>query len=358
MAFHGDFSSLPLPEILQWMDSSRKRGPLLLKWQGTERKLFVVDGRVLATSSRGLWERLARLLSLAHQARAEDVLAAFAQMRRTDDPAAAFSERGLKLMSPVALAADELYGTVADLTSAQEGEFHWTEDSDRSEEEWVPVDLGLRQLLFEALRWVDEQPDVERALPSDALIVRAKVPLDDSLSLSSQVILALTEKGLGLGKLRLALGVSRAYALRRVFDLLRQQRVEVDGAGDVEVDPIAQLLEKGSVLVRERQFDAAALIISALLTTDPSERRVREFARMVEQEHVGALYGELPPLWVPGVHPDPDTQALLKHEERQVVSLVNGSWDISTIVLASHLRELDTLKTLSKLRRLGLLGPA
>ncbi|HZI13410.1 MAG TPA: hypothetical protein VE153_23725, partial [Myxococcus sp.] len=115
--------------------------------------------------------------------------------------------------------------------------------------------------------------------------------------------------------------------------------------------------EKGAVLVREGQYDAAELVCSSLLASDPADRRVREFARMVQSEHVAALYAELPPLAVPVLTPDPEAQALLKPEERQVVGLINGTWDVSTLVLASPARELETLKTLAKLVRMGLLKP-
>jgi hypothetical protein len=355
MAFHGDFTSFPLPELLQWMDSSGKRGSLLLTWQAGERKLFLGEGRVVATASDGLWERIARLLAGGRLAKGELVLAAFAEMRRTGDAQTAFGARKIELALPVTLASEELYGTLADLTTTLEGEFHWSEDSDRSDDEWVPMDLSLRQLLFEALRWVDEQPDVEKALPSDSVIVRACMKPTPDLPLLHQIILALTEKELSLGKLRLALGVSRSAAMRRVFDLLRQQLVEVEGAPDIHEDPIVQMLEKGTVLVRESQFEAARLVCSTLLASDPSDRRVREFARMVEREHVAALYSELPPLQVPELVSESEGLSLLRPEERHVASLVNGSWDVSTIVLASQSRELDTLKALSKMRRLGLL---
>ncbi|NPC87277.1 DUF4388 domain-containing protein, partial [Pyxidicoccus fallax] len=32
MALHGDLFSYPLPEFLQWLDSSRKTGTLQLSW--------------------------------------------------------------------------------------------------------------------------------------------------------------------------------------------------------------------------------------------------------------------------------------------------------------------------------------
>ena len=107
--------------------------------------------------------------------------------------------------------------------------------------------------------------------------------------------------------------------------------------------------------MRERQFDATELVCATLLASDPADRRVREFARMAHSEHVAALYAALPPLSVPVLSPDAEELSLLKSEERQVVGLVNGNWDVSTLVLASPSRELETLKTLAKLVRMGLL---
>jgi hypothetical protein len=121
---------------------------------------------------------------------------------------------------------------------------------------------------------------------------------------------------------------------------------------------VAEMLEKGSLLVRERQFDAAGLIFSALLESDPADRRVREFARMVEREHVASLYQDLPPVFIPDLIEDPELLAMLRPEERHVASLVNGSWDVATIVLASQSRELETLKSLAKLSRMGMLRPS
>ena len=49
------------------------------------------------------------------------------------------------------------------------------------------------------------------------------------------------------------------------------------------------------------------------------------------------------PLQVPS-----EALAHLRSEERQLLGLVNGSWDVSTLVLASPLSELETLKVLAR----------
>jgi hypothetical protein len=358
MAFHGDFSSFPLPELLQWLDSSRKSGMLHLSWGAGERKLFLERGHITATSAQGLWERIARLLALSHLAQGEAVMDAFAEMAASNDIVRPFDRRGLDPRMPSQLAREELFGAVADLTIAEAAQFHWTEGSDKEEEEWVFVEMGLSELMFESLRWLDEQPEVNRSLPQETLTVRAVSAPSPDLPLLHRVILTLCREAISLGRLTLAMGISRSTATRRVYDLLRAKRVVVDGAPAPTPDPIFEMLEKGSILVQEEQFEAAGLIFSSLLASDPSDRRIREFMRMVEREHVAALYRDLPPLFVPAVVNDPDRFSTLPREERQVASLINGTWDVSTIVLASPTRELETLKALSKLTRMGLLVPS
>jgi hypothetical protein len=357
MALHRDFSSFPLPELLQWLDSSRKTGTLqLLSWEGGERKLFLLSGQVLAMANEGLWGRVARVLSLAKLADGASVLTAFKALPPGGEELdSVFRANKVEPKFVRELAREELFGSMVDQTRAGHGAFHWTEDMDRQGEEWAPCEMSLRELLFESLRWVDEQPDVERTLPGDALTVRARVQPSPRQPLMHRILLSMCGGGQNLGRLRLSLGMSRSSTTRRVFELLRAKQVEVEGAPEVVVDPVTDMLEKGAVLVREGQFDAAELVGSSLLTSDPSDRRVREFARMAQSEHVASLYAELPPLAVPVLVPDPEAQALLKPEERQVAGLINGTWDVSTLVLASPARELETLKTLAKLVRMGLL---
>ncbi|QSQ16524.1 DUF4388 domain-containing protein [Myxococcus landrumensis] len=355
MALHGDLFSYPLPEFLQWLDSSRKTGTLQLSWEAGERKLFLLSGQVGATASEGLRGRVARLLALAKLASGAKVLAAFDELSRTPDVDAAFDVHGLQARWIRDLGREELFAAMTDLTIAGRGTFHWTEDADRSGEDWVPSDMSIRELLFESLRWVDEQPDVDKALPIDALSVRALTPPSPSQPLMHRIILGLCTKPHNLGRLRLSMGVSRSSVTRRVYELLRAKLVEVDGAPQVEADPVAEMLEKGAVLMREGQYDAAGIVCASLLASDPADRRVREFARLVQREHVAALYSEMPPLLIPMVVHDPQGMSLLKPEERQIAGLVSGTWDVSTIVLASPARELETLKTLAKLLRMGLL---
>lgn len=353
MAFHGDFSSYPLPELLQWLDASRKTGALHIQWDAGERKVFLLTGQVVATAAPAQWEHLARALEQGGMASGQRVL----QALKSNRGASAALDLAPEVEALVRqLASEELIAQVADLTQLQGGRFHWTEDPDRGTDEWVPQTMPLRHLLFEALRWVDELPDVERALPHDTMtVLGGHHPMTGQSVLHRAVLHACHAHGpLNLGRLRLLLGLQRGLVQRAVYELWRARKVQVEGTVELEPDPIADMLEKGAVLLHERQFDAASMVFQALLISDPSDRRVREFLRTVEREHVASLYRELPPTSVLVPIDDAEALASLRPEERQLASMVNGRWDVSAIVLAGQLRELDTLKALYKLRRMGL----
>ena len=349
MAFHGDLSSYPLPDLLQWLDASKKSGALSLSWEADQRKVFLLSGQIIAASAPGLWERLSRVVEQTGEARGDVVLAA---LKRAESLGGALDT------SVRQIAEEELVGSLVDLTPAQ-GRFHWSEDSDRGEDEWVSLELPLRHVLFETMRRMDEVMDVERALPHEQLVLRGTAGAKPSHALQ-RAILALVNGSddVTLSRIRLSLGLARSVATRAVFDMLRAGRVVVMGAAPIQADPIADMLEKGAILVRERQFDAAALIFAALLQSDPGDRRVREFARMVEREHVAALYRELPPLARFEVTENPTILSSLRPEERSVVRWFQAGWDLSAVVLASTQRELDTLKSVMRLIRMGALSRA
>lgn len=353
MAFHGDFSSYPLPELLQWLDASRKTGALHFTWDAGERKLFLLTGQVVATAAPGLWEHLARALEQGGMASGHRILTALRSNPGTTQTLDVAPEVEALVRE---LATDELTCSVADLTGVQGGRFHWSEDPDRGNDEWVPLSVALRHLLFESLRWVDELPDLERALPHDTMTVLASHhPMSGQPVVQRAILHACQTHGpLNLGRLRLLLGLQRSLVMRAVHELWRSRKVQVEGTVELEPDPVADMLEKGAILLKERQFEAAAMVFSALLISDPADRRVREFLRMVEREHVASLYRELAPVTVLEPLDDAEALAALRPEERQIAAMVNGRWDVSAIVLAGQLRELDTLKTLFKLRRMGL----
>lgn len=337
-----------MPELLQWLDASRKTGAFHLTWEGGERKLFLLGGQVVATAAQGLYERVARVLDVGKEFSGVQIVAAL----KAGQPSSAAMSAAVRQV-----AEEDLIGALTDVTATHSGRFHWTEDPDRGEDEWVSLELPLRHAVFESLKRLDESGDVERLLPDDTRVLRPTTSLAPSQALHRVIVsLVSRDQALTLGRLWLALGLPRTLVGRAVFDLTRAGKLTVEGATAPQSDPVADMLEQGAILLRERQFDAAALVFMTLLKSDPQDRRVRDFARMVEREHVASLYREIPPVARLDVHETPEAMATLRPEERQLVSQAKAGLDVSAIVLASGQKEVDALKLLHKLVRQGLLS--
>ncbi len=54
----GDISLMPLPDLLQWAETSRKSGTLSISFQGTSKSFYLQDGKMIFISSQKEGERL------------------------------------------------------------------------------------------------------------------------------------------------------------------------------------------------------------------------------------------------------------------------------------------------------------
>ena len=130
---------------------------------------------------------------------------------------------------------------------------------------------------------------------------------------------------------------------------LRLRRLGTPAGGDL----FSKLVGQAIILLRERQFDEAAHVFSALLAADPSAVQVKQLFREAETKQIESLYQDLPPsaVVVPLESGTGDRNRLTA-SDCQVLDRVNGRWDVSVLVLASPLREVETLKSLRKLLNL------
>lgn len=356
MALQGELRTFPLPDLLQWLESARKPGRLVLTYGGGERVLYVSSGVIDRVGAASLYERMVRVGQLLHrldEAQARSVL----DKARSGVPVEqAFAAEGLPEESLRTIAREDVFQWAADLFDEASGSFHFSEDSELEEEENVGVGISIRELLYESARLLDEASAATQTISSDAVMVSPDKPLDASVKGLASAAMRMVGQGTTVGAIRLTLGLSRGGAARILYELWRAHFLKIEGATVPKSDPLTDMLRKGEALLAGGHYEAAALVFSSLLAADPSDKRVREFARAVEREHVEALYRTLSPVAVPHLLAPPAALAALRSDERIVAGLLNGKWDVSTLVLASPLRELQTLMAIDRMVELNLVG--
>jgi hypothetical protein len=326
----GDLATFPLSDLFQWIDQGRRSGVLEIDTgEGSPFWIQVQDRRI--------------------------VMAA----RPPPSPAGIDSLAGWKPeVSEEELRPESCADRMVDLfLTPGHGRFTLV-DSAAGFDDGVPLDLGVGQMVLEGLRRLDEWPGLDRRYPSESALLTA----DGTGWPRSPGLRAMAEaarRRTSIGETRLALVLSRPAVLRRIEALRDLGFAHVEGVA-VKADPVSSLITKAQALIAERQFEEAAIVFRSLLQADPSDRRVRHLLREAERDQVAALYEELSPVAVPrllgGIESlDSPAARRLTSTDREVAGRINGNWDVASIALASPLREVETLKVIRKLRRLGMI---
>lgn len=325
----GDLATYPLADLLQWLDQSRRSGVLEIDTgEGAPFWLQFADRRIVA-SARPPGEPAG--------------LGSLAGWQHSEPPQTLWPEACADRMVDLFLAPSH-------------GRFMLADDA-AGYDDGVPLDLGLGQMTLEGLRRLDEWPGLDRRYPSESALLcadqggRPRTP-------GQRALLEAARRRVSIAEARLALVVSRPAILRRIEALRELGFAHVEGVA-AQADPVSRLVDQAQALVAERQFDEASIVFKSLLAADPSDRRVRALLREAEREQVAALWEELSPVAVPvllGGAGSLETPAgrRLSATDREVAGRVNGRWDVASIALACPLREVETLKALRKLLRLGL----
>lgn len=325
----GDLATFPLPDLFQWLDQGRRSGVLEIdSGDGARFWIEVHDRRVLA-AARPPAERagLGTLAGWSHGEPAE------------------------------ALWPEACADRIVDLFLAPPGGRFALVDGAAGFEDGVALELSIGQMTLEGLRRLDEWPDLDRRYPSESALLCAD-GAGAPRTAGQRALLEAARRRVSIAEARLALHLSRPAALRRIEALRELGLAHVEGVA-AHADPVSSLIDKAQLLVGERQFDEAAIVFRSLLAADPSDRRVRALLREAEREQVAVLYEELSPVAVPVLLGGPaslDSPAgrRLGSIDREVAARVNGAWDVASIALSCPLREVETLKALRKLVRLGL----
>ncbi|HET6413400.1 MAG TPA: DUF4388 domain-containing protein [Anaeromyxobacter sp.] len=326
----GDLATFPLPDLFQWLDQGRRAGVVEIDTgEGAPFWIEVRDRRIVAAS------------------RPSPVQAGLGRLAGW-----------VPGVSPETLWPEASADRIIDLfLGPPSGRFALADDP-AGYEEGVPLDLPVGQMTLEAMRRLDEWPDLDRRYPSEAALLCA----DGSGSARTPAQNALLEaarRRLSIAEARLALRLSRPATLRRVEVLRELGLAHVEGVA-ARADPVSALVDQAQALVAQRQFEEAAIVFKSLLAADPSDRRVRNLLREAEREQVATLYEELSPVAVPlllggAASLESPAGRRLTFTDREVVSRVNGTWDVASIALSCPLREVETLKSIRKLARLGLI---
>lgn len=313
----GDLSTMPLADILQWADTTRASGRLLVEQEASTIEVLLADHHLIG------------IVSTPDLLQARELTNARAH--------ATLSAEGQRL--------ERFFDSFLEL----EGRFTFRpeEDEELAKDTTGPR-LPLMWLALDGMRMRDEWPRISAAFPNPAARIE---PTGGSapprLSMAAQAVLALAAEHPTVGESGYVLGLSRPALLRQLDLLISWNLIEVDGAvgGD---DPVSRVLRQVTVLAQEEQFDEAVHVIDAMLAADPHEVRLRDMRAAIVNMQRSELYSRLGSTTVFVKNPQA-APAVVLPMEAHVLELCDGSATLDTIMARSALRDVNTLKCLARL---------
>jgi len=366
----GDFSTMPLKDLVVYLGNRRTTGTLVLERDGVRKKVVLVNGLVVKASSNQRREYLGQfLINLGHIN--EDQ---FNKAYETQKETKVFLG---KILSMIGLVPEKvvLNGLSLKIRETLLEAFHW-ESGTFAFEPAQTVELGdelelqidlldihregeFRETAWKAIRAVFPHGKVRLQLNEEHLPEPLKPGTLDTR------LVQLIKDGATIDEMILALHATDFYLYQRLYALYRLEAIAVvppdpplESLEDTEVEKslstaeivhyARQLLETGNAPEAE---DAARKSHNLSATAETAELLHRAEALLLTQLRQELMSATIPSLLV-SAEKLKDLQ--LSAPEKYLLSRVNGTRQLSAIVNASPLQELEALKWFRRFVQTGL----
>ena len=394
MGIAGNLKTMELAELLQWLSQGTKTGTLVVDNGQVEKKVFFSKGKIISSAASDPREHLGHFL-VSHGFITEEQLAE--GVRRQE---AQKTMLGKALVEMGAINEDDLdqmlrlkaQESIYSLFDWPEGEFRFHDDQ-LPAYPMVPIALDVTGLVLEAMRRQDEWGRFREVMPSpQAVPVRVVDDLvgddDDEMDEGTKRILRAVDDDRSIEDISLETHASEYYVCEALYPQVKARKVKVvrpRGVSTSHSGPIAPqphpatgaspgaaspagaapaalssgraLLERGSKHLEAREYEQALRNLRAARSLDPDDRAIAEAVEQGERTIKTIVQGEgVVPEAIPklAVRPDEISRVRLSPKAGFLLSRVNGSYDIASILKISPMQQLEALLVFRELVQSGL----
>lgn len=369
MSITGNLQTMELSEVLQWLGHTGKTGALVLSNGLVEKRIVFMRGEILMTASTDPKEHLGHFL-VSHGLIDEGTLAEAIQLQHANKmllgkilvTLGAIQESQLDQMLQL-----KLEESVYEIFTWPSGDFRFI-DEDVDESSIIPLKLNVNALALEGARRADEWRLLRDTIPSKDCVAVATGALqaEEGDAVASR-ILALVNDDRTVEEITLhahasEFQVCRVLAGQVELGNLKMIRPRMSAAksaatanGGTDLDS-GGLLSKAESLLKSSEYEQAIGHFRAALNLDSHNEKTRTRAAAVETEIEERLRAEgLRPESVPRLKHTMEELAQLEISPHEgfILSRVNGTYDIQTILKISPMPKIDALLVFRGLHAAG-----
>jgi hypothetical protein len=368
MGIVGNLRTMQLEELLQWLSLSKKTATLEIKGEKITKKIFFQDGLIVASASNRPEEFLGHFM-VSHGLINEATLAKAMELQEMTGTLLgkilvtreAISEADLHRM--LQLKTEE---SIYDIFQWEEGEFRFLDGDILPESSMVPMALDVTGILMEGVQRVDEFRRIRKLIPNEhAVPVQIAEWSFEDLDAGERQILEMVNDERTVEEIRLQTHSSDFHVSRVLYRQWQEGRLKVvkargrDATGTVAVNgPLTgqTLREAGQKFLTQAEFELALRHLRAARSLDPDDTESQEALVQAEKvvrveiEKSGVTPASVPQL---SVSLDQLTNSKLSPQEGFMLTRINGSYDIQSILKITPMPQLDALIVFWKLLKEG-----
>jgi hypothetical protein len=368
MGIVGNLRTMQLEELLQWLSQSKKNGTLQINNGKIEKKVYFKDGRIISSSSTNPEEYLGHFL-VSHGLIDEVALAKAIELQEQTAmllgkilvTTGAIQEKDLHRL--LRLKAEE---SIYDIFSWSEGEFRFLDDV-LPGSSLVPMDLDVTSIVLEGVQRVDEWRRIRKVIPSSEAIPVSVAELDGThLGAGARQILELVNDERTIEEIQLQTHSSEYHVCRVLFEQHQLGRLKIVKprwtAKPAEPEPVAAgisgpaLSKIAQGYLEHKDYDLALRHLKAARSLEPENKEINEALKSGEKairdeiERTGVTLASIPVL---AITMEQLTTSKLSPQEGFMMTRINGSYDIQSIIKITPMPQLDALMVFWKLHEGG-----
>jgi Domain of unknown function (DUF4388) len=369
MSFSGNLRTMPFSDLLQFLSANVVTGTLQIRSQQIVKVINFEKGRIVSSSSSDPREYLGHFLVSQGYIDEEALRIAMEVQRNSKMLLGKVLVMGGKvseeeMMRMLRLKSEE---TVYSLFLWDEGEFSFFHD-EVMDKLFIRIALDPQGIIFEGVLRRDEWNRIREVFPHNNVVLE-KVPGHassmDQFDALAKSLFELVDGNRNIEDLVLATHSVDYSACRALFTMYEQGFLRIKKVLDAPTErralggnySVDQLLNLGKESMGKGRFEEA---LEILRQVDPSaqDSMVQGLLADVEKETIDDISKVLPPdsvvqLLIPL---NQVAHAGLTPEEGFLLSRIDGSWDVRSILSVTPIKEVDALRLMRKLVDRGIIG--
>ncbi len=372
MAIQGTLKTMSLTDLLQFLAAGRKSGTLKFDRGNVSKQVYFENGLIVGSKSNDPREYLGQVL-LHYGKVDESQLQAAREVQRTSG-----ARLGEVLVQQGFLTEDEVLDilktrtldAIYDLFVWNEGEFEFYDDEPLPSD-MILIEVEPTTVIMEGIYRLDELARYRTLVPSDRSLIELGPGWTSSLKLGKEYrrILYFVEKRMSVAEICYHMHASAFHVYGQLYTLISEGVARVAGELPEESLPkvaqVEDLPESVTEMIwsAQRKLDedpeAAMLTVQKALQQQPNNAEAQALLAAAEEKYVKYVYAnELSPHAVPQlvVAPSDLTGQQIDPQEGFVLSRINGSWDIQSILSICPFREADCVRMIRDLLKRGIIG--